>query len=82
MGVAIVALLQEVGTKVAYTDIKITEGKSTALGVQVDVTNLASMEAAATQIQKKLGPVYQVVANAGITHDNFFIKLKPDDWMQ
>jgi acetoacetyl-CoA reductase/3-oxoacyl-[acyl-carrier protein] reductase len=40
------------------------------------------MEAAATQIQKKLGPVYQVVANAGITHDNFFIKLKPDDWMQ
>jgi acetoacetyl-CoA reductase/3-oxoacyl-[acyl-carrier protein] reductase len=37
------------------------------------------MEAAATQIQKQLGPVYQVVANAGITRDNFFIKLKPDD---
>ena len=80
IGAAIVAFLQELGAKVAYTDIKITEGKSTALGIKADVTDLASMEAAAAQIQEKLGPVYGVVANAGITRDNFFTKLEPSDW--
>ncbi|HEY9752032.1 MAG TPA: SDR family oxidoreductase, partial [Coleofasciculaceae cyanobacterium] len=28
----------------------------------------------------KLGPVYGIVANAGITRDNFFTKLSPEDW--
>jgi NAD(P)-dependent dehydrogenase (short-subunit alcohol dehydrogenase family) len=80
IGAAIVKFLQELGAKVAYTDIKITEGKSDALGIQADVTDLASMEAAAAQIEEKLGPVYGIVANAGITRDNFFAKLTPEDW--
>ncbi|WP_276751832.1 acetoacetyl-CoA reductase PhaB [Chlorogloeopsis fritschii] len=80
IGAAIVALLQELGAKVAYTDIKISEGKSGAFAVEADVTNLASMEAAAAKIEEKLGPVYGVVANAGITRDNFFTKLTPEDW--
>lgn len=80
IGAAIVALLQELGAKVAYTDIKVDANSSGALGVQADVTDLASMEAAATQITEKLGPVYGIVANAGITKDNFFPKLSPADW--
>jgi acetoacetyl-CoA reductase/3-oxoacyl-[acyl-carrier protein] reductase len=80
IGAAIVALLQELGAKVAYTDIKLAEGKSGALAIQADVTDLASMEAAAAQIEEKLGPVYGIVANAGITRDNFFTKLTPEDW--
>jgi NAD(P)-dependent dehydrogenase (short-subunit alcohol dehydrogenase family) len=80
IGAAIVALLTELGAKVAYTDIKITEGKGRALAIQADVTNLASMEAAAAEVETKLGPVYGVVANAGITRDNFFNKLTPEDW--
>ena len=80
IGAAIVKFLLELGAKLAYTDINVSGGPSGALGIQADVTDLASMEAAAAQIQEKLGPVYGVVANAGITRDNFFAKLTPQDW--
>ncbi|MBL1179090.1 acetoacetyl-CoA reductase PhaB [Pantanalinema sp. GBBB05] len=80
IGATIVAFLQELGAKVAYTDIKISESSSGALAIQADVTDLASMEAAAAQIADTLGPVYGIVANAGITRDNFFTKLEPADW--
>lgn len=80
IGATIVKFLQELGAKVAYTDLAIDEGKSTALGIQADVTSLESMEAAAAQIEEKLGPVYGIVANAGITKDNFFPKLTSEDW--
>jgi NAD(P)-dependent dehydrogenase (short-subunit alcohol dehydrogenase family) len=80
LGAAMVDLLTELGAKVAYTDITISDPKSGALAIQADVTNLASMEAAAAQIQEKLGTVYGVVANAGITKDNFYAKLTPEDW--
>jgi NAD(P)-dependent dehydrogenase (short-subunit alcohol dehydrogenase family) len=80
IGAAIVELLQELGAKVAFTDLSIDEGKSSALGVLADVTNLDSMTAAAQEIEEKLGPVYGIVANAGITKDNFFPKLTPSDW--
>jgi acetoacetyl-CoA reductase len=78
IGAAIVTFLQELGAKVAYTDIKISD--SSALWIQADVTDLASMEAAAAEIAEKLGPVYGIVANAGITRDNFFTKLESADW--
>lgn len=80
IGAAIVAFLQELGAKVAYTDIKVADRTDGVLAIQADVTDLASMEAAAAQIEEKLGPVYGVVANAGITRDNFFTKLEPADW--
>lgn len=80
IGAAIVAFLQELGAKVAYTDLKISDSQSGALGIQADVTDLASMEAAAAEIAEKLGPVYGIVANAGITRDNFFTKLESADW--
>ncbi len=80
LGAAMVKLLQEMGAKVAFTDIKVDEGHNGALGLQADVTDLVSMEAAAKEIEEKLGPVYGVVANAGITRDNWFAKLEPADW--
>lgn len=80
IGAAIVAFLQELGAKVAYTDIKVDAPANGALGVQADVTDLASMEAAAAKITQELGPVYGIVANAGITKDNFFTKLQSSDW--
>jgi acetoacetyl-CoA reductase len=62
------------------TPTSISDSASSALGIQADVTDLASMEAAATQIAETLGAVYGVVANAGITRDNFFTKLESADW--
>jgi NAD(P)-dependent dehydrogenase (short-subunit alcohol dehydrogenase family) len=80
IGAAIVTLLQQLGAKVAFTDLNVENGPANALGVVADVTNLESMTAAAEQIEAQLGPVYGIVANAGITKDNFFPKLTPADW--
>lgn len=80
IGAAIVGLLQDLGAKVAFTDLKVDNGPSGALGVAADVTDLDSMTSAAQEIEAQLGPVYGVVANAGITKDNFFPKLTPADW--
>ena len=78
IGAAIVSLLIQLGAKVAYTDL-VTDNPQ-GLGIVADVTKLESMEAAAQQIEAELGPVYGIVANAGITRDNFFAKLTPLDW--
>ncbi len=81
IGAAIVALLKELGAKVASLDIKAPEQPPEgALTIQANVTDRDSMAAAAAQIKQELGPVYGVVANAGITRDNFFTKLTPEDW--
>jgi acetoacetyl-CoA reductase/3-oxoacyl-[acyl-carrier protein] reductase len=78
IGSAIVSLLTQLGAKVAYTDL--AADNPTGSGIVADVTNLESMEAAARKIESELGPVYGIVANAGITRDNFFTKLTPQDW--
>lgn len=78
IGAAIVSLLTDLGAKVAYTDIATDNPQG--LGIKADVTNLASMEEATKTIVEQLGPIYGVVANAGITRDNFFTKLTPEDW--
>jgi acetoacetyl-CoA reductase len=78
IGAAIVSLLTDLGAKVAYTDL--VADNPQGLGIVADVTKLESMEAAAKQIEAELGPVYGIVANAGITRDNFFAKLTPLDW--
>jgi len=80
IGSSIVSLLTDLGAKVAYTDVVIDEGNTKGLGIKADVTSLESMEEARKIIIEKLGPVYGVVANAGITRDNFFTKLSPQDW--
>ncbi len=80
IGRAIVDLLVELGAKVAYLDLSVESGNDKALGLVADVTDLNSMEAIAKEIEEKLGTVYGVVANAGITKDNFFTKLTPADW--
>ena len=80
IGAAIVSLLEEFGTKVAYTYRSDSIAQNKALAIQADVTDSAAMEKAAQQVEEKLGPIYGIVANAGITRDNFFPKLKTDDW--
>lgn len=80
LGAAMVKLFLDLGAKVAYTDIKIDNPIPNALAKQADVTDLVSMETAAKEIEEELGPVYGIVANAGITNDNFFHKLTDENW--
>lgn len=83
IGAAVVDLLLNLGAKVAYvnrTDSPDSDEFQGALSIKADVTDLAAMEAVAKQVEETLGPVYGIVANAGITRDNFFAKLTPEDW--
>lgn len=80
IGAAIVSLLEKLGSKVAYTHRSARNTQHQALAIQADVTDKAAMEAVAEQIEQKLGSIYGVVANAGITRDNFFPKLTSEDW--
>jgi acetoacetyl-CoA reductase/3-oxoacyl-[acyl-carrier protein] reductase len=80
IGKAMVDLLIELGAKVAYIDMATDNGNPKALGIKGDVSDPDSMEKVAKEITEKLGTVYGVVANAGITRDNFFAKLEPEDW--
>lgn len=80
IGAAIVSLLEELGAKVAYTYRSHSDRQNQALAISADVTNQAALEAAVEQVEQKLGPIYGIVANAGITRDNFFPKLTRQDW--
>lgn len=80
IGAAIVSLLLELGSKVAYTYRSQHDTQLGTLAIRADVTDKAVMEAVAQQVEDKLGHIYGIVANAGITKDNFFPKLTTADW--
>lgn len=79
IGAAIVAKLEELGAKVAYT-YRSGPGSHGALAIQADVTDAEAMEAAVAQTEAELGSIFGVVANAGITQDSLLSKMKKDQW--
>ncbi|HRW07299.1 MAG TPA: SDR family oxidoreductase [Caldilineaceae bacterium] len=79
IGAAIVETLTDLGAKVAYT-YRSEPGPDAALAIKADVTDPASMEAAAAQIEEEIGEIYGVVLNAGITKDNLFPNISVADW--
>ena len=80
IGAAIVSLLQELGAQVAYTYRSEPNAHEGALPLQADVTDADAMAQVAETVEQKLGAIYGVVANAGITRDNFFPKVTAADW--
>lgn len=50
------------------------------LGVVCDVTDQAQVEEAFTTVEKELGPVEILVANAGVTKDTLIARMSDDDW--
>jgi len=80
IGAAIVGLLQDLGARVAYTYRRQHAAPAQALAIAADVTDPAAMAAGIEQVEQTLGPIYGVVANAGITRDNLFPKLTAADW--
>ncbi|HYP73017.1 MAG TPA: 3-oxoacyl-ACP reductase FabG, partial [Microbacterium sp.] len=56
------------------------EGPEGTLTVRADVTDAASLDAAFTEVEKQLGPVEIVVANAGITKDTLLLRMTEDDF--
>ncbi len=50
------------------------------LTFQVDVTDLEAIYAMANNIIEELGEIHILVNNAGITQDNLFMRMKPEQW--
>jgi 3-oxoacyl-[acyl-carrier protein] reductase len=67
------------GHRVAVT-ARSGEGPAGTLTVRADVTDVAAIDAAFTEIEEKLGPVEVVVANAGITRDKLLMMMTEDDF--
>ena len=81
IGAVTVNLLVELGAQVAYINRNsCNDYGNGALALQADVRDSAAVEEAAALVEEKLGPVYGIVANAGITRDNFYPKLSLEDW--
>ncbi len=50
------------------------------LAVRCDVTDSASVDAAFSEIEQKLGPVEILVSNAGVTRDMLVLRMTDDDF--
>lgn len=48
--------------------------------VEIDVTDAASVDAAFSGVEARLGPVHALVAAAGAPHDDLLIRLDEDAW--
>ena len=51
------------------------------LVVTADVTDTASVDAAVSEIEEKLGPVEVLVSNAGMTKDGLILRMSDDDFI-
>ncbi|CAL4859533.1 3-oxoacyl-ACP reductase FabG [Microbacterium sp. MM2322] len=79
IGRAIAERFVSEGYSVAVT-ARSGEGPEGTLTVRADVTDAASLDAAYTEVEQKLGPVEVVVANAGITKDTLLLRMTEDDF--
>jgi 3-oxoacyl-[acyl-carrier protein] reductase len=79
IGHAIAARFAAEGHRVAVT-ARHGSGPKGTLTVKADVTDGASLDTAIAQVEKKLGPIEVVVANAGITKDTLFMRMTDEDF--
>jgi 3-oxoacyl-[acyl-carrier protein] reductase len=81
IGYAIAAEFLAQGHRVAVT-ARSGAGPEGALTVRADVTDAASVDAAFSEVEEKLGPVEVVVANAGITRDTLLLRMSDEDFTE
>lgn len=67
------------GYQVAVT-ARSGSGPEGSLTVRADVTDSASIDAAVSEVEAKLGPITILVANAGITKDTLLMRMSDDDF--
>ncbi|MCM3663649.1 SDR family oxidoreductase [Mesobacillus subterraneus] len=79
IGASIVKILNDLGARVACIS-KSGEGTEGCLYLKADVTNSEEVKIAVSKIKEELGPIYGVVANAGVNRDTFFKKMSDEDW--
>lgn len=59
---------------------EIKEKGGTALAIQTDVADAASVQACVKRVEQELGAVNILVNNAGVIDDDLFVRMKPESW--
>lgn len=59
---------------------EVQQAGGSALALQCDVTEAAAAQRCVEEVEKSLGPVHILVNNAGIIHDDLFVRLEPEAW--
>ncbi|MCI0637678.1 MAG: 3-oxoacyl-[acyl-carrier-protein] reductase [Gemmataceae bacterium] len=91
IGRGIVKALAAEGAKVAFVyrgskeaadslASELTQASSVVQALQCDVTNAEEVQRSVEIVEKTLGAINILVNNAGIIHDDLFIRLEPKDW--
>ena len=80
IGLAIARSFAQAGDTVAVTH-RSGDAPEGLVGVRCDVTDSASVDAAFTEAEEKLGgPIEVLVANAGVTKDGLLMRMSDEDW--
>jgi 3-oxoacyl-[acyl-carrier protein] reductase len=79
IGLAIASAFAAQGDRVAVTH-RGTKAPGDLFGVECDITDAAAVDAAFGTVEKELGPVEVLVANAGITDDTLLLRMSEDQF--
>lgn len=76
-----VAVIYKGSKEAADALVQEIQAKGTnAVAIQADVADYDRVKAVVEEVEKVLGPVNILVNNAGMIHDDLFVRLEPDQW--
>ncbi len=91
IGKTIAEKLAKFGSNIALADMnpvsddvlkEIEENGTKCLAYKLDVTDFDAVDSVVKKIIDETGGIHILVNNAGITKDNLFMRMKPEQWLQ
>ena len=91
IGKTIAVKLAKLGSDIALADMnpisddvlkEIEENGTKCLSYKLDVTNVDAVDSVVKKIIDETGGINILVNNAGITQDNLFMRMKPEQWLK
>ena len=91
IGKTIAVKLAKLGSDIAIADMnpisddvlkEIEENGTRCLAYKLDVTDVDAVDSVVKKIIDETGGIHILVNNAGITQDNLFMRMKPEQWLQ
>ena len=73
-------VLADMSPEVAEMRVVVESLGRKCLTFEADVTDLEAIETMVKKIIEELGSIHILINNAGITQDNLFMRMKPEQW--
>ena len=73
-------VLADMSPEVAEVRVEVESLGRKCLTFEADVTDLEAIETMVKKIIEELGSIHILINNAGITQDNLFMRMKPEQW--